>query len=910
MAEHERPRRVLLGTLRSRLVALALVSAIPALALLVYAMRTQYQEARQSIETRELAACHAAAAPEQALVDRGHALLSLMATLPVLRHPAACQPFLRQLLRAHPLYVNFGVTDAQGMVRCSAVPLPHPVSLANRPYFAAARHSGHFSLGGYEVGRISGRRLFVLAQPIHRHGRFAGVVLGAVGLRALGRFVARIPHPAHATLVLLDAVGRPLAEYPRRPNSLHFSLAAIRSIISHHGIGELNDRAGHSVVFGFQALTFRGQPYAYVGVGTRRMWIVRKSGRLLTLDVLAFMIALAFALILAWRGGERVLFAPLRILHQAANRVAGGDLTVRTSLEGAAELTELSHAFDHMTASFEAVSRRYALILNTAGEGICGVGPDGTITFANPAAEAILHCGGGQLLGVPMRELCPHAATLGATDRTTPHSGVSTVVARDGGLLLVDYTSSPLWQRGQYAGAVITFQDVSGQRAAEQRVRYLAHYDPLTGLPNRLLCVERITEALRAASSAEELVVVALLDIDRFRTINDSLGHEIGDSLLQVVATALRTTVGESHLLARVSGDEFVIVGRHASGVAGIEALMTSLSTVFDRPFEVGPREIFLTASIGAVIYPFMEGTAEDLLRAADVAMHRAKQAGRHSCRFYDEAMSGWALDRLALENGLRHAIERDELSLHYQPLVARSDGGIFGVEALLRWHSPTLGDVPPARFISLAEDSGLIIPLGEWVVLTACRQAVQWREQGLPPLKMAVNLSPRQFLDGDVVATVRHALDVTGLDPACLECEITEGLLMDQSQAIMTALHDLHKLGVTLSIDDFGTGYSSLSYLRRFPIDTLKIDQSFTRDVPADPDAAAIIGAIMALASALGLGVIAEGVETREQLTFLGAHNCNKLQGFYFSKPLPAKAFVQLYEGCAGRLSLTQAQP
>ncbi|MHB1566513.1 MAG: bifunctional diguanylate cyclase/phosphodiesterase [Acidiferrobacter sp.] len=905
MAEHRRPRRVLLGTLRSRLVALALVSAIPALALLIYAMQIQYRETRQSIEGQELAACRAAAAPQQAFVNRGHATLSLIAALPLVHQRAVCQRFFTRFLHTHPLYVNFGVTGPHGWVRCSAVPLPHPVNLANRPYFHAARDSGDFALGGYEIGRISGRRLFVLAQPVHVNGRFDGVVFGAVGLQALDRFEAHIPRPPHATLVVLDASGRLLADYPRSPQKYRFSLPAILSIVGHHGIGKLTDRAGHRVIFGFRALTFRGHPYAYVGVGTPQAWILRKSERTLILDVLAFVMALTFALILAWWGGERMLFGPLRALRTAANDVAHGDLTVRTGLEGAAELTDLSHAFDHMTASLEAISGRYALILNAAGEGICGVGPDGTITFANPAAESILHCAAGQLLGVPLRELCTNAGTLGVASTEASHSGVGTVIARDGMVLLVDYTTSPLWQHDDYAGAVITFQDISGRRAAEERVRYLAHYDPLTGLPNRRLCVERITDALRAADSAEELVVVALLDIDRFRTINDSLGHEVGDSLLQAVATALRVAVGEAHLLARVSGDEFVIVGRHAGGVADIEILTTSLIAVFSQPFEVGARELFLTASIGAVIYPFIDGTAEDLLRAAAVAVHRAKQAGRHSCQFYHETMSGRAFDRLALENGLRYAIERNELSLHYQPLVVREDGRIFGVEALLRWHSPTLGDVPPTRFISLAEDSGLIIPLGEWVIMTACQQAVRWHEQGLPLLKMAVNLSPRQFLDGDVVATVRHALEVTGLDPTYLECEITEGLLMDQTQTVTAALHGLHRLGVALSIDDFGTGYSSLSYLRRFPIDTLKIDQSFTRDVPTDPDAAAIIGAIMALASALGLNVIAEGVETIEQLVFLGTHHCNKLQGFYFSRPLPAAALAQLYEEHSGHLSV-----
>jgi diguanylate cyclase (GGDEF)-like protein/PAS domain S-box-containing protein len=462
-----------------------------------------------------------------------------------------------------------------------------------------------------------------------------------------------------------------------------------------------------------------------------------------------------------------------------------------------------------------------------------------------------------------------------------------------------------------------TVQDVTDRREAEDQIRFLAYYDPLTRLPNRALFLERLSQALSGARRQKRPLAMMFLDVDRFKRINDTFGHAVGDRVLQEIADRLRRclrssdaitrveTLPPGEAVARLGGDEFIIslpeIARGEDAAFIARRILDSLV----QPFRPDGREIFVTASLGVSLFPEDGGDAETLVRSADAAMYAVKESGRNGFRFYSRSMNTAAFKRLAIEGHLRRAVERGELRLHYQPQVDIRSGAILGAEALVRWQHPDLGLVPPVDFIPVAEDSGLILPIGEWILRTACAQARQWRDSGHPDLSLTVNLSGRQFREADLAGTVRRLVLEAGIDPRRLELELTESILMRNVEETLGALRALREMGLRISIDDFGTGYSSLSYLTRFPIDTLKIDRSFVRDLATDAGAGAITSAIITMAAGLHLTVIAEGVETPEQLQALRARGCGLAQGYLFSKPVPEEEFARLLRAQAdgGRL-------
>jgi diguanylate cyclase (GGDEF)-like protein/PAS domain S-box-containing protein len=450
-------------------------------------------------------------------------------------------------------------------------------------------------------------------------------------------------------------------------------------------------------------------------------------------------------------------------------------------------------------------------------------------------------------------------------------------------------------ENGEFAGYRGTGSDITARKLTEQRVYHVAQHDVLTGLPNRSLLQDRLGQAVAYASRSGYPVWVMMIDLDRFKYVNDSMGHKAGDVLLMTVASRLRSSLRDSDTVARLSGDEFVvIVSEHADEPLTRDIVQRVMDSVA-RPVMLGTKEFFVTCSIGVAVYP-SEGTAADsLIEHADIAMYRAKKLGRNNFQFYTPAMNEESLERVRIETALRNALERNEFVLHYQPQVDLASGQIVGMEALIRWKHPELGTVPPGRFISVAEETGLIVQIGAWVMRTAAAQNKAWHDAGLGRLRVAVNLSARQFGDPDLIGGIKSVLADTGLDPACLELELTESLFMSEATAAVELLHRMKALGVNLSIDDFGTGYSSLSYLSHFPIDVLKIDRSFVADITDDANDAAIVSSIIALAHNLKLSVIAEGVETPEQLDYLRSQGCDEMQGYYFSRPLPASDFEQL---------------
>jgi diguanylate cyclase (GGDEF)-like protein/PAS domain S-box-containing protein len=471
-------------------------------------------------------------------------------------------------------------------------------------------------------------------------------------------------------------------------------------------------------------------------------------------------------------------------------------------------------------------------------------------------------------------------------------------VVRDGEKMatILGYAAPLFDEGGRPRGAIGAYLDITERKRAEEQIKSLAYHDALTGLPNRRLFQDRLSVAVAQAHRSGQRLAVLYLDLDRFKPVNDSFGHSAGDRLIQDVAERLRTCLREGDTVARLGGDEFTLLLPGVSQVVDVARVAEKVLDTLRLPFQIEGREIFATASIGISLYPEDGRDVETLIKNADAAMYRAKQQGRDNYQLYAPALNATALERLALENDLRHALAKGELVIHYQPVVDLTTGRVQAMEALLRWRHPELGLLPPSEFISLAEVTGLIIPFGPWILRTACAQTHEWQEAGHAELGVAVNLSARQFQHPDLVAQVRRALEETKLEPAFLELEITESSAM-HGEAAVHSLRELKALGVRITIDDFGTGYSSLSYLRRFPIDTLKIDRSFIADITHDPDDAAIATAVIALAHTLKLRVVAEGVETDEQVAFLSARRCDHAQGFLFGAPLPAEGSSGLLE-------------
>ena len=441
---------------------------------------------------------------------------------------------------------------------------------------------------------------------------------------------------------------------------------------------------------------------------------------------------------------------------------------------------------------------------------------------------------------------------------------------------------------GKVSAYVSVSSDLSALRAAHQRADFLSSHDPLTLLPNRAMLVSRLKQAVGAARHGERQIALLLFNIDRLHRINDSLGHETGDAILQEMARRAAAMTGPADTLAHLGGDEFVLLLTECLDADDIIVAARRLIEGLAQPVQVGGHDLTITISVGIAIYPRDGGTPSELLKAADVALSHMKDAGRNGFRFFKGEMNAHALRWMSVESKLRRAIERNELMLHYQPQVSLDTGRICGMEALLRWHSPELGNVPPSDFIALAEDTGLILPIGNWVIRRACAQAVAWRGEGLPLRRIAVNVSAHQFMAGTVPATVRAALAETGLPARFLEVELTESVMMGDSETTQMQLSELAAMGVSLSLDDFGTGYSSLGYLSRFMLDKLKIDQTFVRNITTEPRSAAIARATMALAHGLSLSVVAEGVETQDQLRYLHGMGCEAVQGYLFSRPVP----------------------
>jgi diguanylate cyclase (GGDEF)-like protein/PAS domain S-box-containing protein len=555
---------------------------------------------------------------------------------------------------------------------------------------------------------------------------------------------------------------------------------------------------------------------------------------------------------------------------------------------------------------------RAVVTLNSIGDAVLCTDISGNVTYLNLVAETMTGWCREEAIGEPLAEVF---RIIEGTTRKTARDPMEmaveqnrtvgltvncVLIRRDGFESAIEDSAAPIHDRaGRVTGAVIVFHDVSAARAMSSQMTHSAQHDPVTNLPNRLLLSDRITQAIALARRQNRPIAVIFLDLDHFKYINDSLGHAVGDKLLQCVSRRLLANVRGSDTVSRLGGDEFVIllseIACPEDATTSAKRILLSLNAPHSIAGEQGLQHI--DGSIGISVYPEDGEDAEMLIKNADTAMYHAKENGRNNFQFFTADMNLKAVERQSLEGGLRRALGREEFLLHYQPKVNLDTGEITGVEALIRWQQPERGLVFPAQFVPIAEDCGLIVQIGRWVLREACTQARAWQNAGLPPLPIAVNVSAVEFREKGFVEGVRTILLETGLEARYLELEVTEGVLMEDAESTASVLQKLKTMGVHLAVDDFGTGYSSLSYLRQFPIDVLKIDQSFIHQITSDPDDSSIVSAIIHMGKSLKHLVIAEGIETQEQRAYLQTQRCTEGQGYLFSRPLAAAQFAHLLQ-------------
>jgi diguanylate cyclase (GGDEF)-like protein/PAS domain S-box-containing protein len=551
---------------------------------------------------------------------------------------------------------------------------------------------------------------------------------------------------------------------------------------------------------------------------------------------------------------------------------------------------------------------RAQVTLDCIGDAVICTDIRGNVTFLNVVAENMTGSSRLEATGRPMaeifrivdvasREALPNPMEMAVGQNRTVHLPSNCIlIRRDGFEIPIEDSVAPIHDReGQATGAVIVFRDVSAARAMALQMTHSAKHDFLTGLPNRMLLNDRVSQAIAIASRHMKKVAVLFLDLDGFKHINDSLGHGIGDRLLQSIAKRLVDCVRGSDTVSRQGGDEFVVLLSEVEQAGDAAITARRMLQAVAEAHSIGQHDLHITTSIGASVYPDDGRDAETLIKNADTAMYQAKENGRQSYQFFKPAMNVRAVERQSIEESLRRALERHEFALHYQPIINLRTREITGAEALIRWTHPVRGSVPPAQFISVAEDCGLILPIGNWVLHEACKQARAWEDAGLRLASIAVNISAMEFRDEHFLEGVFAILSDTGLDPKALELELTESVLMKRAESAQSILKTLRARGVQVAVDDFGTGYSSLSYLSKFPIDALKIDQSFVRQITTAPDETTIVTAMISMGRSLKLRVVAEGVETPGELAFLQAHQCEEAQGYYFSRPVLPQQFAEM---------------
>lgn len=851
-------------------------------ALIAFLLGVAYQEKQRQAEVNASNVVEALEARLEATLRRSQATLEELArtTNPAVmslavrnEHATAMQRELALRASHFPEIVGLRLIDAQGNVLyASDIALPN-ASVRDRSYYLALRQNPQIPLFFSEVtiGRLNRTRQLYMAVPMHNpQGEFAGIAMAPLDIAYFQKLFAAINLGPHGVITFRRSDdGRLVLRMPAVKDSVNQSLRT-NQMFQHVASGEQSGLLRYSSsidevdrVYAFKRV---GEFPFYLGAGIASMDFLAQWQTTLLGTVVVSLLVLLVLGVLLYR------------LQQSEVRQ------------------------QDTSASLQASEDRFQLLLNAVGDGICGLDQDGRCMFANPAACQLLgHESETALLG---QQLLPLVHTHGPDRQPLPdgasaihqalrqgrsaHADDALFTRADHSLLPVRYDAYPLVKNGHDIGAVLLFQDIGAHKRQQEQIAFLAHHDALTGLPNRILAEDRFWQLLSLTERHGTMLAMLFMDLDGFKTINDSLGHDVGDEMLQAVAQRLRTLLREHDTACRLGGDEFLLLLPDIDSIDSLLPMISRLLHALEQPYQLTGHQLSSSASIGVSLYPADGQDFTTLMKKADTAMYHAKDAGRNTCRLFDADMQVEAEEALRLRGRFMRALETGQFVLHYQPQVSLVDGRIIGVEALVRWQD---GEqlIPPGRFIPMAESSGLIVPLGEWVLQEACRQAVQWQHCYPGPVGVAVNLSAVQFKRGNLEQAVAAALRDSGLPAHLLELELTETSLLHQTESVVTTLHRLGQLGVRLAIDDFGTGYSSLAYLKRLAVNTLKIDQSFVRNLPDDPDDANIVCAIIDMAHKLQLHTLAEGVETAQIADMLQAMGCEQAQGYHFARPQTA---------------------
>lgn len=907
--------RLQTSSLRLRVLLLIAAAVLPWLG---FAVDHAFSERQRDIEVSQRHMLHLTqilSSGQREVIAGAQGFLQVLAALPEVAEgvPARCQARLKTAHLNSQGYANIGVTDGKGTLQCDALNST-PENFAYRKWFQEAVRLQHFAVGDYIIGRLSGRPVLVVATPIPQGSPDPSrVVYVAINVDWMERLLAEAKLPAGMKFSVMDGQGVVLARFPRaegkvgKPSTVAEITKVIRSGGS-GGVGQGISADGEERLFAVdRALGSPGGTGVYVSACIPKSQVLAESNRALTRQLAVLGLLTLAIFVFAWFATGIVVQRRIRLLIEAAGLFEHGDLTIRATVgRGAGELNELERAFNDMAASVERAFKQNEKVMQVASESIIVTDSRGIIVKVNAFTDTLFGYQHDELLGQSIQVLVPphqreaHLREMGHYQDHPEARPMSvrqdlTALCKDGSEIPVNISLGPLvTEEGRFTIAAV--RDIRETKAYEARILHQATHDTLTGLPNRALFHDLLNRAMIQAEREECLLAVVFLDLDGFKNINDTLGHDWGDQLLKQIAHRISAAVRRNDVVARQGGDEFTLLLQGVNHVDDVIAVTRKILTAVSEPVQLRETEFHVTASIGITIFPLDDTDAEHLLRNADTAMYRAKDAGRNGFQFYTAEMNDQAQERLGIETDLRRAIAQHEFVLHYQPQVDIASGHIIGAEALLRWNHPQKGMIPPIKFIPVAEESGLIVPIGEWVLREACGQMRAWQVAGLPPLRIAVNLSARQFREPHLPQLIAEIMAESGLkDRGVLEVEITESLLMKNVDVASDMLRQLFDMGVRISVDDFGTGYSSLSYLQRFCLHALKVDQSFVRDISNGADGAVIAGVIVDLAHKLKLNVIAEGVETLAQLHYLQQIGCDEMQGYYFSRPIPALEFEAL---------------
>ena len=893
-------------SIRNYLIAIVLALALPLFGLLAYSLNNNYQKALSNAKSSSLHLSQMIATDASRSISDARVFLEGLAQRPrIQRHDATdCDPLLTDIKQLFPDFANLAVLDPNGQMVCSALmasggQLP---SFAEMSWFKEARAANQFHIGKPHMGPISKKWVVVLAQPFHgTSGQFDGLLGYSLDLARFQPLARYDTLASGLRIHLVDSNGFVVGGLRLKANELGQPYAnrevleglktAGAAIISAGGRQNLVSGAD---IAGTHWKVISSQPANEV---FDELWFEAKQEYLVA--VLLISVGLLFALYVS-----RKIVQPVKHIASIAQRVAEGELSQRANHDGPREVFAVARQFNQMLEVRLKAEAQYRDLLESATDSIVVFNQDSIIVLTNNRAEHLFGYAHGELLGQSIEVLVPqdsrgeHRQLMARYFEAPRRQLIGRVIRgqrKNGQVFSCDIGLSPVQtEDGMLVSAVI--QDLTERIEFQQQLAHLANHDALTNLPNRALLPDRLEQAIARAERSAGQIAVIHADIDGFTELNDFHGTAVADRILQLSATYIRAALRDTDTVVRSGSDEFVILLEDKAADAAALNFVDRLRSAFTgSPFMAQSDPIHLTLSCGIALYPSDGADTGPLLKNADLALIHAKQDGGDVIRFFEEEMDARASRRIELLSRLRGALDRKELFLDYQPQVDLSNGRIVGVEALLRWRSPELGLVSPARFIPLAEESGIIDAIGEWVLREACAQGVRWLNAGLPPVTVAVNLSARQFRQNRLVGLVESALLGSGLPARQLELEITEGMLMQNPESAVATLYSLHHMGPRISIDDFGTGYSSLSYLKRFPVQVLKIDQSFVRDVPGNADDEAIVSAIVSLAHSLRLGVIAEGVETEVQRDFLAGLGCELCQGYLFSRPLSPEQISML---------------